>query len=1031
MMKCVRNIFACLIHESPECVIDLVRNLNYLDPSSLILLYNGGKNPGLLETHFPIERYGAVIHPRPHPMIWGKLHDFALDCMRFALENYSFDTLTIVDSDQLAVGGGYSGCLAKYLAGREEIGLLGKTAGIQPRDTKEGPAAAAYREVELWQPFLQRFPNGEEKFVHWTFWPSTVFTAEAARELVALFAEDAQLKNLMRRTRIWATEEVIFPTLVALLGFKVAQNPCSYDYVNYQTTYDPAQIATACDRNDVYWMHPITRKYDNPNRKNIRMTFNHYTSESVRAGTGLSSGKSPSSDLLLRWPIFNRMKPIKGWLEEDEADLLMAAAAQVLAKFTGSHAIVEVGSYCGRSTVVLGSVVKALGSEAKVYAIDPHHGRVGAMDQGIKVGTSTLKMFRRNIAAAELNPVVEEIQQYSYKVRWDRPIQFLLIDGLHDYINVARDFYHFEPWIAAGGYVAFHDYADYYPGVKSFVNEIIGSGRYRPILNIRSMMVIERLGKPQVAAAQAFASQIGATSPAVSWMQAGKHHAVSTGQSAQAGSGPLVSCIMPTADRRRFVTQAIRYYQQQDYHPRELIIVDDGQDPVSDLIPADSDIHYIRLEGKTALGRKRNTACEAATGDIIVHWDDDDWMADWRLSYQIKALLEARADVCGLDRLMYYQPGSNRSWLYSYPKKETRLLAGGSLCYFKRTWQVNPFAEINLGEDTRFIWSERPKKLLSLKDNNFYIALIHAGNTNPRNTAEQRWQPCDTEKIQNLIGEDWQFYQTLNSTQKDPDPGDESTRSAAGVRIAADEPLVSCIMPTSNRRLFLSRAITYFRRQTYPNKELIIVDDGTAQVADLIPRDDRIRYIQVDRKATVGFKRNYAVQHCRGDLIAHWDDDDWYAAGRLRYQIEAMQREKVRICGLQTGFFYDAAGGQYWSCSPALHAKMFFANVNGRSILYARALWQNESRYPDVSLAEDAHFLNNLQKRGVRIGKLKNQDQLVYIRHFTNAWHFECGKFMDPAGWRKLQTPPFLPAEDAAFYQNMRKEIQPGSHETA
>ena len=55
--------------------------------------------------------------------------------------------------------------------------------------------------------------------------------------------------------------------------------------------------------------------------------------------------------------------------------------------------------------------------------------------------------------------------------------------------------------------------------------------------------------------------------------------------------------------------------------------------------------------------------------------------------------------------------------------------------------------------------------------------------------------------------------------------------------------LISCIMPTYNRREFVSQAIYYFLHQDYPNKELIIVDDGTDEVGDLIPGDERIRYI--------------------------------------------------------------------------------------------------------------------------------------------------------------------------------------------
>src|ERR1039457_1638638 len=122
-MRAVRNIFACLVHESQECVIDLVRNLRALDPSSTILLYNGGDSPEILEQNFPFERHGAVLHPSPRPAAWGRLHQFALDSMEFALESIPFDTLTIVDSDQLAVRAGYSDYLARYLG--QQSGRIG------------------------------------------------------------------------------------------------------------------------------------------------------------------------------------------------------------------------------------------------------------------------------------------------------------------------------------------------------------------------------------------------------------------------------------------------------------------------------------------------------------------------------------------------------------------------------------------------------------------------------------------------------------------------------------------------------------------------------------------------------------------------------------------------------------------------------------------------------------------------------------------------------------------------------------------
>jgi len=114
---------------------------------------------------------------------------------------------------------------------------------------------------------------------------------------------------------------------------------------------------------------------------------------------------------------------------------------------------------------------------------------------------------------------------------------------------------------------------------------------------------------------------------------------------------PLVSCITPTANRRGFLPQAIRYFLAQDYPHKELIIVDDGEDAVGDLVPEDARIRYIRLQGKTVLGEKRNRAAADARGEIIVHYDDDDWSAPWRLGYQIEELLTSGADICGLDRI--------------------------------------------------------------------------------------------------------------------------------------------------------------------------------------------------------------------------------------------------------------------------------------------------------------------------------------------------------------------------------------------
>jgi SAM-dependent methyltransferase len=219
-------------------------------------------------------------------------------------------------------------------------------------------------------------------------------------------------------------------------------------------------------------------------------------------------------------------------------------------------------------------------------------------------------------------------------------------------------------------------------------------------------------------------------------------------------NAPLVSCIMPTADRRAFVPQAIRCFLGQDYVPRELLVVDDGAEAIADLVPADERIRYVRLETRLPIGRKRNYACDITHGEVIVHWDDDDWSAPWRVRVQVDALLRADADACGLSRLWFYDPVVRRAWEYCYPEDELRWVAGGTLCYRRELWRRSPFPDVDTGEDTSFVWSLPPARVLPLADNRFYVATVHARNTSPRQLADPRFVPAAPEVVESLLGAD-------------------------------------------------------------------------------------------------------------------------------------------------------------------------------------------------------------------------------------------------------------------------------------
>lgn len=236
---------------------------------------------------------------------------------------------------------------------------------------------------------------------------------------------------------------------------------------------------------------------------------------------------------------------------------------------------------------------------------------------------------------------------------------------------------------------------------------------------------------------------------------------------------PLVSCIMPTANRRAFVAQAIRYFLAQDYENKELVIVDDGGESVVDLAPDDPQIRYLRLERKVTLGEKRNECVRACRGDLIMHWDDDDWMAPRRISYQVEHLLEQKAEVCGLQRMLFYDPAGGAVWLYQYPPYKRPWLAGGSLLYTRDFWRRSPFPNMQVASDTRFILNRKMDRYVALPDYTFYVALIHRNNTSHKRTHGAYWKRWEG-NIGQIVGADLGFYQSLYRPGESHPPGNLS-----------------------------------------------------------------------------------------------------------------------------------------------------------------------------------------------------------------------------------------------------------------
>ena len=193
--------------------------------------------------------------------------------------------------------------------------------------------------------------------------------------------------------------------------------------------------------------------------------------------------------------ILTPIRSVEGWLRDEEAELLIHLTRRAVVEHAA--AVVEIGSFCGKSTIVLARAAKTTGVDARIYAIDPHQGEVGADDTiaGVERLRPTFDRFLHNIEGAGVADAIEPIRRRSYEVPWRRPIGLLFVDGLHDYASVARDFFHFEPYLEHGGYVAFHDYGDDYPGVRTFVAGLAADESFEEVARAASLVVLKKVAE--------------------------------------------------------------------------------------------------------------------------------------------------------------------------------------------------------------------------------------------------------------------------------------------------------------------------------------------------------------------------------------------------------------------------------------------------------------------------------------------------------------------------------------------------------
>ena len=437
---------------------------------------------------------------------------------------------------------------------------------------------------------------------------------------------------------------------------------------------------------------------------------------------------------------------------------------------------------------------------------------------------------------------------------------------------------------------------------------------------------------------------------------------------------PLVTCVLAAPASAELLALSGRRFIQQDWPDRELLVLRSPDAVNAAALPLDPRIRTVDMQSGDNR-RWRELALAHARGSVLAAWDPLTWYAFDRLTQQVRELGATSVARVVAPSILAFDPVTSTSRRVA----EAAVVEQSTLCAHRHAWTAAG-APAHAGA--------RPD----------LAVLLDPG------IARARGEPADAADVARLLGDHLAVY-----------------RVAVGTYVAGrgPQPPVSCLMPTYNRRPFAARAIDAFLAQDYPERELVILDDGEDPIADLVPADEPVRYHRLRERATIGRKRQLLCDLADGDVLMQWDDDDWYSSSRLRREVAPLAAGVADISGILHGFMLDTGSMRFWRGELPLHEGRLHAVIVAGTLAFTRAAWQRAGGYPDRSIGEEVALLEAVLRDHGRVASIVNDGIYICVRHGANSWRLRFDATEGPPGWTEVPIPDFLPTRDLAFYHSL------------
>ncbi|PZE21646.1 glycosyltransferase family A protein [Paenibacillus xerothermodurans] len=196
------------------------------------------------------------------------------------------------------------------------------------------------------------------------------------------------------------------------------------------------------------------------------------------------------------------------------------------------------------------------------------------------------------------------------------------------------------------------------------------------------------------------------------------------------------------------------------------------------------------------------------------------------------------------------------------------------------------------------------------------------------------------------------------------------------------------IIACSMRPSYMKNVFANFERQTYKNKEMIIVlnrdDMDKEKWEKKASKFENVRVYQVPERYRLGRCLNYGIRRAKYDIIAKFDDDDYYGPDYLKEVARPLLQGKASVVGKNASYIYFAGrralmlyrrGGEH----------QYRRNVKGGTLTFKKRVWRKVKFNEKKRHGSDVAFLRGCRKRGYKIYSVSRYNYVCIRRRNTRS----------------------------------------------